>query len=245
MDMKTEVSSLKRFAKNTGWLYFIFALAAIYNFIYVQPKIVVAGNAASAAKSIIANESLFRSGMAVAVIAHTLFVLVVLFLYRLLKQVNTHHARIMVGVVLIGIPVAFSADVFKITALSIFKGNLLLSFPLIQREDLAMLLMKIGSYASQMVTMYWGLWLLPLGMLVYRSGFIPKILGVLLIANGIGYMVRSFAFILFPQQLALISKLIFPTYFLGEIPFIIWLMIFGVREHLSVDIVSERENTVT
>lgn len=108
-----------------------------------------------------------------------------------------------------------------------------------------MLLMKIGSYASQMVTMYWGLWLLPLGMLVCRSGFIPKILGVLLIANGIGYMVRSFAFILFPQQLALISKLIFPTYFLGEIPFIIWLMIFGVREHLSVDIVSERENTVT
>jgi Domain of unknown function (DUF4386) len=240
--MKTEMTSLKNIARMTGIIYFILALIATYDFFYVQPNIMVAGDTAATAKNMLANEFLFRTGMAAAVIANTLFVFVVLLLYRLLNQVNNQQARLMAGLVMVGIPVAFFADALKVTALSIFKGELLTSIPLQQKQDIAMTLIKIGSYSSQMITLYWGLWLLPLGLLIYKSGFIPRILGVLLIINGIGYVISSFTFILFPDQLAIVSKFVFPTYFIGEIPLIFWLMIIGVRDHLSIRIISETDS---
>lgn len=236
--------SLKQTARLTGFLYFIFALTSVYNFLYVQPKIMVAGNIAETAKNMLANELFFRSGIAVAIIAHTLFIFVALFLYRLLKQVNNHQARIMVALVIAGIPVAILAAVLKITALSIFKGNLLTSLPLAHQQDIALTLMKVGTYGSQMITLYWGLWLIPLGLLVYRSRFIPKLPGVLLIINGIGYVISSFTFILFPESQPVISKFIFPTYFLGEIPLILWLMIAGVKDHLFVTVISGTDANV-
>ena len=79
----------------TGALYFVFALAALYNFIYVHPKTIVTGNAGATAKSLLANEFLFRTGIAVGLITNTLFLFVVLYLYRLLKQVNNNQARLM------------------------------------------------------------------------------------------------------------------------------------------------------
>lgn len=239
--MKQEITSLKTAARQTGFLYFFFALAAIYNFMYVQPKIMVAGDMAATAKNMLANELLFRSGMAVAIMAHTLILLVVLFLYRLLKQVNNHQARIMVGLVMVGIPIAFLATVLEIAALSIIKGNLLTTLEARESQDLAFMLMRIGSYISQLVSLYWGLWLIPLGFLVYKSGFIPWLPGVLLIINGAGYMINSFAFILFPESQAIISKFIFPTYLVAEIPFILWLMIVGVKDHISITVISETD----
>ena len=133
--------------------------------------------------------------------------------------------------VIVAVPVAFLINVFKITALMILKGSVLLqSIEPGQTHDIAAILLKTGSYSTQMVQLYWGLWLLPFGWLVYKSGFIPRIFGVLLILNGIAYVILSFTFILFPESQTLVSKVTMPFLFSGELPIILWFLIKGVKE---------------
>jgi len=227
--------NLKKTARLTGLLYFIFALTAIYGYMYVSPKIWVSGDIAASAKKMLDNEFLFRTSLASNIITHTLFVLVVLFLYRLLRQVNEHCAKIMVGLVIVAVPVAFLGGALKMTALYIFKGELLTSFSSEQARDIARTFVKFASYSGQMVTFYWGLWLIPLGLLVYKSGFIPRIFGILLLINGLGYMISSMTYVLYPDSFESVSKLVYPTYFAGEVPFIFWLMIKGVNTKAKQD----------
>jgi len=241
--MKDRIVSLKKNARLAGLLYLLLALAAIYGFFYVSPKILVSGDLNATASNMVAHESLFRSSIASDLIANILFVAVVLLLYRLFKQVNEYLARLMVFLVVVAIPIALLGGGLQITALSIIKGDVG-SFQTAQLQQLAQMFMKLNSYSSQMITIFWGFWLLPLGVLVYRSAFIPRILGVLLIINGCGYIITSITFILSPQNLATVSKFMFPTYFVGEIPFIFWLLIVGVRDHLSITIVAETEAEV-
>jgi hypothetical protein len=232
--MENGILNLKNTARLTGLLYFLLAIMAIYGYMYVSPKIMVAGDIAVSAKNMLANEFLFRTSLASNIITHTLFLFVALLLYRLLRQVNEQQSKIMVGLVLIGIPVAFLGGALKMTSLYIFKGELLTSFSTEQAQDIAATFLKFGSYSGQMVTFYWGLWLIPLGLLVYKSGFIPRILGILLLINGLGYMISSMTYVLFPDSYASVSKIVYPTYFLGEVPLILWLMIKGVQSKKPV-----------
>ena len=237
--MKDRIISLKKTARLAGLLYLLLALAAIYAFFYVSSKIIVSGDAAGTARNMVAHESLFRSSLASDVVTNVLFVAVVLLLYRLLRQVNEYLAKLMVGLVIVAIPVSLLGVSLNLTVLAIFKNDPG-SFQSSQLQ-FADTLMKLRSYSNQMITIFWGLWLLPLGMLIYRSVFIPRILGILLIINGFGYIITSLTFILFPGYLATVSKFMFPTYFVGELPFIFWLLIIGVRDHLSITIIAETE----
>ena len=221
------MNSLKKTARIAGLLYFVLALTAIYGSMYVPSQIMVPGDTLAIAKNVVANEFLYRTGIFSNLISITLFVFLVLTLYRLLKNVNEHQAKLMVGLVLVGIPIAFLFGVFKIIALNIFKGEI--PFQSEHMNDLAMIFIKIGSYGSPVLNLYWGLWLIPLGLLVYKSDFIPRILGILLIINGIGYMVNCFTAIIFPDYYTVVSKYIFVTYFVGEIPLILWLLINGTK----------------
>jgi len=76
--------------------------------------------------------------------------------------------------------------------------------------------------------MFWGLWLIPFGTLVIKSGFFPKILGALLIIAGIGYIITSLTYFVFTDQAAVIRKAVMPLYF-GEVPIILWMMILGAK----------------
>ncbi|RPH29891.1 MAG: DUF4386 domain-containing protein [Bacteroidales bacterium] len=221
------MNSLKKNARIAGLLYFFLAITAVYGSMYVPSHIMVRGDTVATIKNILSNEFFYRTGIFSNLISITLFVFLVLALYRLLKDVNEHQAKLMVGLVFVGIPVAFLFGVFKIIALNILNGNL--SFQPEQMNNLAMIFIKIGSYGSPMISLYWGLWLIPLGLLVYKSGFIPRLLGILLIINGMGYAVDCFTAILFPDYYAIVSKYIFVTYFIGEIPLILWLLIIGIK----------------
>ncbi len=202
---------------------------------YVRQKIMVSSDIAVSGKNILANEFLYRTSIAADILGNIFFVAVVILLYQLFRQVNKFHAKFMVALVIVAIPVSFIEETLRIVALQIFKGNLLKSFSTQQAQDVTETLLKIGNYSSQLITFHWGLWLIPLALLVYKSGFIPRILGILLMINGLGYMLSSATFILFPDSMTSVSKIIFPTYFIGEIPFILWLMIKGVK-------VSERKS---
>ena len=223
------MNTTKKTARLAGLLYFILALTAIYGSMYVPNQIMVRGDTAATMNNILSHEFLYRTGIFSNLISITLFVFLVYTLYRLLKHSNENQAKLMTGLVLVGIPVAFLFGVFKIVALNIIKGNLLQSFQPEQLNDLAMVFIKTGSYGSQIITLYWGLWLIPLGLLVYKSGFIPRLLGILLVINGIGYVINCCTALLFPDYLAIVYKYIFVTYFIGEIPLILWLLIVGVK----------------
>jgi uncharacterized protein DUF4386 len=237
--MKDRIISLKKTARLAGLLYLLLALGAIYGYFYVSPKIMVNGDNVATARNMIAHESLYRSSIASDVLTNILFVAVVLLLFRLLRQVNEYLAKLMVALVIVAIPVALLGGALKLTSFAIFKSDPG-SFQSAQIE-FAETLTRLRSYSNQMITIFWGLWLLPLGVLVYKSVFMPRILGILLIINGFGYIITSLTFMLFPGSLTTVSKFMFPTYFVGEIPFIFWLLIVGVRDHLSITIIAETE----
>ncbi len=151
-------------------------------------------------------------------------------LYRLFKHVNERQAKLLVILVMVQIPVVFFMEAFSITSLLLFKGEILKTFNPDQRQDLAMLFLKINEYVTVILEMFWGLWLFPFGQLVYRSGFIPRIFGVFLILNGVAYIIHCFTHILLPTYQALVFQIATPIWTLGEVSIMLWLLIKGVSK---------------
>jgi hypothetical protein len=172
---------------------------------------------------------LFRTGIIVELVSAVIFVFLAMALYRLLSEVSKNHARLMVGLVLVSVAIAFVNVVNNLAALTLFRGADFLSvFDKPQRDALGMLF--LGSYRQGLVVnqIFWGLWLFPFGVLVFRSGFLPRILGVLLILNGFGYLAASFTGVLLPHYEGMVSKIVFPVLF-GEIVVMLWLLIKGAK----------------
>lgn len=225
-------NNLKGRARLTGFLYFTFAALAIYDYMYVTPQIMVNGDIAASMKNMAVNEFLYRTTIMGSIIANILFGIVVLLLYRMFKPVNVFYARWMVILVLVAIPAAFISDAISVTVLKISKGDLLQALPAAQTQDIVSMLLKMRTYIQELTTFHWGLWLLPLALFIYQCGFIPKIFAWLLAINGAGYIITSFTNVLFPEASDTVLKIVYPTWFAGEVPFIFWLMIKGVKTPL-------------
>ena len=198
---------------------------------YVPSQINMRGDAATTAQNILSNEFLFRTSIVNDLVSSTIWVFMVLVLYRLFKHVDERQAKLLVALVIVQIPVALVTDAFNITSLMIFKGEILKTFELNQRQDLAMLFLKINDYGISTLVMFWGLWLFPLAILVYRSRFLPRFLGVWLIITGFFYLVLSLTGLMLPQYKDMILNSVFalPAE-LGEVAFMLWILIMGAKE---------------
>lgn len=227
--MENEITSLKKTARLAGLLYLIWILTAIYGIVYVPSQTFVQGDAVATANKILANEFIFRTGIINGIIGSTIWVLLGLALYRLFKQVDECQAKLLIALVIVQIPVGFVMGAFNVTSLMIIKGEILKTFELSERQDLAMLFFKINFHATIILEMFWGLWLFPFGQLVYKSGFIPRILGVFLIFNGLAYIVHCSTHLLLPSYQNIVFKIATPIWTLGEISIMLWLLIVGVR----------------
>lgn len=223
------MDSTKKTARIAGLLYLLLAITGAYSVIFIPSKIMVQGDAAATAKNLLSNEFLFRTGIISDLISNTIFVILVLVLYRLLKQVNVNYAKLMVAFVIVQIPVVFVSEAFNLTSLMLFKGEILKTFEIAQRQDLAMLFLNINSYGTITLEMFWGIWLLPFGLLVYRSEFIPRIFGVLLLIGGFAYIIESLTKLLLPDYGAFVSQFTMVFYSIGELSIIFWLLIKGVK----------------
>ena len=230
--MENRVLPLKKTARLAGLLYLIWILTAIYDLMYVQPQTIVTGDAVATANKILANEFIFRTGIINGIFSSTVWVLIGLTLYRLFKHVNEGQAKLLVALVIVQVPAFFITGALDITSLMLFKGDILKTFELSQRQDLAMLFFKINGYVTITLEMFWGLWLFPFGYLVYKSGFIPRILGVFLILNGVAYVIHCFTHILLPNYQALVFQIATPFWVLGEISITLWLLIKGVKNNI-------------
>jgi hypothetical protein len=237
--MEMNSRSLKNTARLAGLLYLLWIITGLFGMFYVPSQINMRGDAATTAQNILSNEFLFRTSIVNDLVSSTLWVFLVLVLYRLFKHVDERRARLLFALVIVQIPTAFFMGACNVAALTICKGEILKSFELTQRQDLAVLFLRISDYGVLTLEMFWGLWLFPLGILVYRSRFVPRFLGVWLIITGFFYVILSCTSILLPQYKDTVLNSIFalPAE-IGEVALMLWLLIIGARPKVSADRVS-------
>jgi Domain of unknown function (DUF4386) len=223
------MSSSKNPGRFAGWLYVLFSLPGFFAIIYVPSKLIVYGNATATAHNMAASETLFRLGIVAQLICQAGFIFVALALYDLLQGVNRRHASLWVILVVVAIPIAFLNELNSIAALVLVRGADFLSiFEEQQRDALAMLFLSLHNAGLGVVEMLWGLAFFPLGLLVYRSRFLPRFLGVWLAIDGLAYVIMSFTSLLLPQYQDKVYVYSQPALF-GEVAFMLWLVIKGAR----------------
>ncbi len=227
--------SLQKNARVAGWLYFVITVLGVMNLIYIPGKLIVRGNAAATAQKILASESLFRFSIASSLVSVVVFLFLVLALYRLFEEVDQPLAALMVILVLVQVPIGFVDAVNQLAVLLLLHGADYLSvFDQPHREALAMLFLNLSGQMTIVSEILWGLWLFPLGQLTFRSGYLPRFLGVWLIINGLAYVATSFIGMMAPQHMDFVSKITFPL-LLGELAFMLWLVIRGARPRQPAD----------
>jgi hypothetical protein len=224
------MSSTHNPGRVAGFLYLLLAVFAPFRLLYIPSALFVRGNATATAGNIAAHELLFRLGIVSDLFCGTILIFVVLALYRLLKGVDQSLAVLMV---ILGGVVPAAIDFLNVlndaAALELVRGADFLSvFEKPQRDALAMLFLRLHHHEVVAAEILWGLWLFPLAILVYRSRFLPRFLGVWLIINGFAYLTVSLTGLLLPQHEDAVSNVVFPA-LLGEIAITLWLVIKGAR----------------
>jgi len=219
----------KKTARIAGFLYLIYMVTTIIAQIS-RNKLIVFGDAIATANNILSSEWLFRIGFMSDVLAGVLFLLAAWALYVLLKPVNKNIALLFLLLNLGGVAVQC------INMLNLFSAVLLLSgadylkvFPADQLQALAMLFLDLHKNGFMIAQIFFGAWVFPLGYLVFKSGYLPRILGVVLMVECFGWLMYPFQFFLFPSY-EVISYLSFAVGFIGEFSLTLWLLIMGAKD---------------
>ena len=225
------MNSTKKTARIAGLLYLVNGMTGFFSIIYVPSRLIVSGNAAATANNILASQRLFRLGIVSELICAAEFVFLLWVLYRLLGAVNKTHASLMVILGLVFVPIMFLNTLSEIAALMLLRGADFLSvFDQPQRQALAMQFLNLHGEGFGVAGIFWGLWLFPFGLLVFKSGFLPRILGVLLIAACFGYLADSLTPLLLPGYTNIVGRFASIPLTLGEPSTILWLLIMGAKD---------------
>jgi hypothetical protein len=224
------MNSTKKTARLAGLLYLVNAVTGFFGIICVPGRLIVSGNATATAHNILASERLFRLGIASELICAVEFVYLVWVLYRFLGGVNKTHASLMVILGLLLVPVMVLNTLSEIGALLLLQGaDFQSAFDKRQLETMVMLFLDLHRY-GYVVGWIFGLFHFHFGVLVFRSGFLPRILGVLLIAACFGYVADSLTPFLMPGHANLVGRIAGIPLALGEPAMILWLLIMGAKD---------------
>jgi hypothetical protein len=220
---------LKKAARIAGAIYLSMVITGPFSLIYVPSKLIVRGDATATAQNVLAHETMFRLAILADLVGQVIFICLAIALYRLLSNVNKTWAALMVGFVLVSAAVGFLNTLNNIAALILFRGaDFLAVFDKPQRDALGMLFVRLHSQGIFIDEMFWGLWLLPFGLLVFRSGFMPRFIGVWLMINCFGYVALSVIAQFFPDSYEAAFRYLQPVLF-GELAILLWLLIRGAK----------------
>ena len=220
---------LKKAARIAGAIYLSMVVTGPFSLIYVPNKLIARGNAAATADNILAHETMFRLAILADLIGAVIFIGLAIALYKLLSGVSKTWAGLMVGFVLVSAAVGFINTLNNIAALTLFRGaDFLAVFDKPQRDALGYLFVRLHSQGILINEIFWGLWLFPFGLLVFRSGFLPRLIGAWLMINCFGYVALSVTALLFPYYYDTAFKWAQPVLF-GELAIMLWLLIRGAR----------------
>jgi Domain of unknown function (DUF4386) len=213
-----------------GLWYLLLCVIGPLRLMYIPGKLFVHGNAAATVDNIAAHQWLFRFGILGDLLCAVILIFLVLAFYRLFKDVDQNLAVLVVifGGVMPAL-IDFVGVVSDAGALTIARGADFLSvFDKPQRDALAMLFLHLRDHQNTAAEILWGMWLFPLAVLVYRSRFLPRFLGVWLVINGFAYVLLSFTGVLVPQYQNKVFIFSQPALF-GELALMLWLVIKGAR----------------
>ncbi len=224
------MNTISRNARVAGFFYLLLTIVAPFRLLYIPGKLFVQGDATATANNIAAHETMFRLGIVGDLACGVILIFLVLALFRLFREVDRTLGVLMVilgGVLPAAIDFLLVAN--DAAALMLATGADFLSvFQGAQRDALAMLFIRVHGQQVLAAEILWGVWLFPLGLLAFRSGFLPRFLGVWLIINGIAYLIESVTGLMAPQYADWVAKITFPALF-GEVAFMLWLLIRGAR----------------
>lgn len=197
-------------------LYPIWFLFGIFSILYVPGELLDLVNPFKTASNIANNTRLFRLGIASSLITQLLFIIIPFFLYQLFKNSDRITSLLMLVLAITSVPITMYNETNKLIALD-----------LVDKPNELMEILDIYHHGMNISNIFWGLWLFPLGWLVYKSEFFPKLIGISLFFGGLGYIISSFLNILFPDFNRLNTILEILT--LGELIFIAWFVIKGLN----------------
>ena len=222
------MSSIKGTARVAGLMYLGMGLPAPMNLLYLPDHFMVAKDAAATANNIAAEEFTYRIGILAGLVSLIFFLFLVLTLYRLLRDVDRSQARIMVALVLVSVSIGLVILVFQLAPLIIqHRAASMSGFTKPQLDALSLGFLHLNNAGNLINSSLWGLWLLPFGILVIKSGFIPKFIGYFLIAGCFAYLTNSVTYILWPQYLHTVNNITLPLGGPGELFIMLWLLIKG------------------
>jgi hypothetical protein len=230
MATKAKMSSINKTARFAGLLYLIIFVAAPFSFFFVRSSIIVPGDATATANNIIASESLFRFGIVSDSVVFLSEIVLVVLLYVLLKPVSKTLSLVAVFSRL-AMAVMQGANLFNnVTALLLLNGaDYLTAFEPAQLHALVLLLLNAYEYVALVWGTFFGLHLLVLGYLLFKSGYFPRILGVLLVCASFGYLIDSYGHFLSPQYAEIFASVVIVLALPGELLLTFWLLLKGVN----------------
>jgi hypothetical protein len=235
---RTAEASPRFTARMAGILYLLSMVTGIFGVLFVGGTLVVDGDAAATATNILAHETLFRLAFASFLVGVVCYVAVTALLYRLLQPVNRSLSLLAALFSLVGCAMWAVGSLFQLAALSVLGGGGSLSaFTVGQAQDLALTLLNLDSQALSIGIVFFGFYCLLLGYLVFRSTFLPRVVGVLLVLAGVGYLTNLYP----PLENALSFYLQVPG-LLGEGSLTLWLLVMGVNAKRWKEQATQREH---
>lgn len=225
MEHTLQYKAQNRTAHIAGLLYTLMIPLAAFGILFIPTKFVVEGDAAATIANLLAYEGTLRLGALSALLVQVCHIFIVLLLYKLLKPVNKNMASLMVIFMLAAIPIAMMNEMnHYMLVLLAHSGS---------DATLAPVLFRLYDFGILIAGIFWGLWLIPMGISTYQSGFLPKALGIILIVAGGFYVAGSLLNLAIAgyESSAIATLIKIPMY--GEILFPLWLLIRGVKPSLQ------------
>jgi Domain of unknown function (DUF4386) len=219
-------TSPRSLARMAGVCQLLEAITATFGQVIILGKLVVSGDAAATSANILEHQHLYWWGFAASILAVLLNLVWIFLMYELLKIVNRRISIVAILVMLMGCAMLAVTALFYLAPLVILQGGAALSsFTTAQLQALAVAFLRLNTYAFDMHTVFFGVWCVLTGYLIFKSRFLPRVLGILLMVSGLAWMLY------FSPPLAVhLFPFIAAASAIGEIPLELWLIVFGLNE---------------
>ncbi len=218
-------NTIKTHARIAGLLYLFQIPLGVFGIIYVKESLFAQGDMVATCNNILANEFLFRLSIVSSILCALVTIATAAYLYKILQFVNENQAKWIVIFTLVVAPISMLNELNNLAVLLLLKtSDFSAQFSTKQVELIISALFNLREYGLHIIGIFFGLWLLPMGYLVIKSGYIPKVIGVFLIFACLGYLIDFFTFFLFPDFKISCSEYTW----LGEVMMVLWLCIKGI-----------------
>ena len=226
------MNSNKKTARIAGCIFLVLLISGIFAEFFVRYKIFVPDDIITTAKNIKDKHALFNLGIVSDMIMSTAYFFYAIFLYFIFKPVSKTFSLVLLSSSMVGVSI-LCLNTFNQIAASLLAGdgNYLGAFSQEQLNGLITFFLKMHINGYYVAQVFYGLYLFPLGYMIYRSGLIPKFIGVLLMLGFIGDIINFFNFFLFPKSEFILLDYVTLPADLGEVSLCLWLVIMGIREY--------------